>query len=128
MGGLRKLHIEKLQCRRNELQLAGYEFLVAMLMEVKGFWAMTPCRLACSTDCRKSLTTPPTFSLLFVHLFDPEKGSNKFSETSTTAGHRATGNWNVQAAILYSQCDSSGLFGPFCFTLYSPVVTICTAS
>jgi hypothetical protein len=36
MGGLKKLHIEKLRYRRNELQFAGCEFLVAMLMEVKG--------------------------------------------------------------------------------------------
>ena len=51
MGGLRKLHIEKLRYLRNQLQFAGYEFLVAMFMEVKGFWAVTPCRLACSYSC-----------------------------------------------------------------------------
>ena len=45
MGGLRKLHIEKIQYRRNELQFAGYEFLVVMLME------LTPCRLICSYRC-----------------------------------------------------------------------------
>lgn len=101
MGGLRKLHIEKLRYRRNELQFAGYEFLVGMLMEVKGFWAVTPCRLACSYRLSEELDHS-AFSLLFMDLFDPEKGSSNLSETSATTGHGATGDWNVQAAILYS--------------------------
>jgi len=100
MGGLRKLHNEKLRYHRNELQFAGYEFLVAMLMEVEGFWAVTPCRLACSYRLSEDLDHS-AFSLLFMDLFHPEEGSSKHSETSITIGLGATGDRNGQDAILY---------------------------
>ena len=126
MGGLRKLHTEKIRYRRNELRFAGYEFLVAMLMEVKGFWAVTPCRLVCSFRLSEDLDHS-AYSLLFMDLFHPEKGSSSLSETSQLLDivPLETGMFRLQFCTRsVTVLDFSILFF---FALYSPVVTICTA-